>query len=270
MNETAKPPIKDHIIVEANGDLWVSIKDASDLLGCSERNVWRIAKTNKWQHKKEKSSNKRKTFLLRKDVEKFHKQEQERTALKPLGSPDNPANPDGNVLSDTSDKGLPDNGHKSVNTNMALSGIMSDMDLTKPVPIIVRDFQQIILKLHENKEAIAKRVVFWQTSTFWLASLSVLVCGLLLFYLSDKTKVLAQKEKALNESYASVSLLNNTVGTLSDKMTTMSGQLKTVSDKFGVTQQDLTNAQALLKKKGINFEKTSLEPVSDDASRPKP
>ena len=257
-NTNSKP--SDVIVVDKEGDQWISIKDASDLLGCSERHIWRLISRYRWESKKEKSANKQKAFVLRQAVEKFSQEERSRSPLHKL----NPGLSDHDNADTSAQKPF------SALSDHAKSDVTMPMETLRSFPVLLKEYQASIAQLHKEKETFSRSVVFWKTSVFWLTGLSVLTCALLLFYLSDKSKVLAQKEKALSDSYASVSLLNNTVGTLSDKVAQMSGQLKSVSDKFDVTQQDLDAAQAILKKRGVSFEKTPLEPVSRDTSKSKP
>ena len=85
MSNNATKPDK-VIVVDQEGDQWISIKDASDLLGCSERHIWRLIGKHRWESKKEKSANKQKAFVLRQAVEKFFQEEKARNPLNKLNS----------------------------------------------------------------------------------------------------------------------------------------------------------------------------------------
>src|SRR3990167_8317236 len=67
-------------------ELWITIKDASDLLGISERHTWRIALQNAWSTQKLVNQDRRKTYILRSDVEKFYRADKERQRLEQLKS----------------------------------------------------------------------------------------------------------------------------------------------------------------------------------------
>ncbi len=68
-------------------ELWITIKDVSDLLGISERHTWRIALQNVWKTQKQLNKDRKKTYILRSDVEKYHNAERERQKLEQLKSP---------------------------------------------------------------------------------------------------------------------------------------------------------------------------------------
>ena len=65
-------------------ELWITIKDASDLLGISERHTWRILLENAWKTQKLLNEDRKKTYVLRSDVERYYKAEQERQKLEQL------------------------------------------------------------------------------------------------------------------------------------------------------------------------------------------
>jgi len=102
---------RDQLVVDIDGTQWISIKDASDKMGCSERHAWRIASEKKWQSKKQHSGNRLKTYVLQADVNAF-KNEISRVPADSLkstaSSSDNPDMSDKNKNSDTSDKPLSD------------------------------------------------------------------------------------------------------------------------------------------------------------------
>ena len=70
------PDVINHIENTETGkaELWITIKDASDLLGISERHTWRILLENGWKTKKLQNKDRKKTYVLRLVVEKTYKE----------------------------------------------------------------------------------------------------------------------------------------------------------------------------------------------------
>lgn len=58
-------------INQEDGQLWVTIRDASNLLGISERHAWNVITARGFQTKKLLNSHRKKTYVLRSDIEKF-------------------------------------------------------------------------------------------------------------------------------------------------------------------------------------------------------
>ncbi|MBU4205201.1 hypothetical protein KKH26_03460 [Patescibacteria group bacterium] len=135
-------------------ELWITIKDASDLLGISERHTWRIALQNAWKTQKLLNNDRKKTYILRADVEKYYQAERERQRLEQLRSSDNPA---------TSDIGVFD---KSDIKNKPKSDI-------KNLPILLSDYRNMMVDLQKKQEQLIKNATLWKTTAIWLTILAV-------------------------------------------------------------------------------------------------
>ena len=235
---------KDTIIVNDVGtdkeEIWITIKDASDLLGYSERHTWRIAQTNGWKTKKELNQLKRKTFVSRKDVEAFYNKERERRPLETLDKSDKPAMPDKNPILDMSGK--------------AMSDKFPALDSQKALPALLSEYKKSFSELQENKAQLLQKVTFWKTSLFWLIALTIITGGVFLYVLSDKVNILSEQKEALNNQKSLISLLNSNISNLSDKLSSMSDNVGSMSDKVTETQNnlDIINEQIIEKDKWIN------------------
>lgn len=235
---------KDTIIVNDVGtgreEIWITIKDASDLLGYSERHTWRIAQTNGWKTKKELNQLKRKTFVSRKDVEAFYNKERERHPLETLDKSDKPAMPDKNSILDMSGK--------------AMSDKFPALNSQETLPVLLSEYKKSFSELQENKAQLLQKVTFWKTSLFWLIALSVITGSSLLYTLSDKIYTLSEQKEALNNQKSLISLLNSNISDLSDKLSSMSDNVEDMSGKVTETRNNLNiaNEQIAEKNKWIN------------------
>ena len=232
---------KDHIIVDKAGDHWISVKDASDLLGCSERHVWRLALQHGWETKKEKSEKKRKTYVLRSAVVLFYEKERARHPLSPLSNSDNPDMSDKKSLSD-----MPDIARSDLRplSDAPLSDLILAPEMRKSLPALLEDYA----KTKSREAVLIKRVALWQSSTFWLGVLAVAICGFLSYILSDfgkrlsvKETLLSEKEEALVASNTALVSLNATASSLSDKVLLM-------SDKVDLLNTQLRNSRSWINK----------------------
>lgn len=239
-----KKPNKDTIIINDVGtdkeEIWITIKDASDLLGYSERHTWRIAQTNDWTTKKELNQLKRKTFVSRKDVEFFYNKERERQPLETLNKSAKSALPDKNSIFDMSGK--------------AMSDKFPALDSQSTLPALLSEYKKSFSELQENKAKLLQKVTLWKTSLFWLIALTVVTGSVLVYILSDKTHILSEQKEALNSQKSLISLLNSNLSGLSDKLSSMSDNVKSMSDKVLETQNNLViaNEQIAEKNKWIN------------------
>lgn len=247
---------KDTVIVNDVGtdkeEIWITIKDASDLLGYSERHTWRIAQTNDWKTKKELNQLKRKTFVSRKDVELFYNKEHERQPMDTLSKSDKPAMPDKNTILDMS--------------GIAMSDKISTMNSQNALPAMLLEYKKSFSKLQENKAKLLQKVTFWKTSLFWLIALAVIAGSFLLYTLSDKIHTLSEQKEALNTQKSLISLLNSNISDLSDKLSSMSDNVENMSDKVTKTQNnlDIANEQIAEKNKWISeLKKYEPRPKSD-------
>ena len=182
-------------------ELWITIKDASDLLGISERHTWRIALQNAWKTQKLLNNDRKKTYILRADVEKYYQAERERQRLEQLRSSDNPA---------TSDIGVFD---KSDIKNKPKSDI-------KNLPILLSDYRNMMADLQKKQEQLIKNAVLWRTTAIWLTVLAVFISGFLGFFLYDSRKMMSDIKKEMT----------GRINDLSDKAETAQKELLTAKD----------------------------------------
>jgi len=186
-------------------ELWITIKDASDLLGVSERHAWRIALQNAWKTQKLVNQDRKKTYLLRSDVEKYYNPERERQKLEQLKSPDT-----SDITSDMSGIGefdISDKKNKS----------MSD---TKNLPILLSDYRNMMADLQKKQGQLIKNATLWKTTAIWLSILAVFVGGFLGFFLYDSRKMMSDIK---NE-------MSTRINDLSDKTTEAQKELLTAKD----------------------------------------
>jgi len=182
-------------------ELWITIKDASDLLGISERHTWRIALQNAWKTQKLLNNDRKKTYILRADVEKYYQAERERQKLEQLRSSDIPA---------TSDIGVFD---KSDIKNKPKSDI-------KNLPILLSDYRNMMADLQKKHDQLIKNATLWKTTAIWLTILAVFIGGFLGFFLYDSRKMMSDIKKEMSDR----------INDLSDKATEAQKELLTAKD----------------------------------------
>jgi len=182
-------------------ELWITIKDASDLLGISERHTWRIALQNAWKTQKLLNNDRKKTYILRADVEKYYQAERERQRLEQLRSPD---------TSDTSDIGVFD---KSDIKNKPKSDI-------KNLPILLSDYRNMMVELQKKQEQLIKNATLWKTTAIWLTVLAVFIGGFLGFSLYDSRKMMSDIKREMSDR----------INDLSDKATEAQKELSSTKD----------------------------------------
>lgn len=227
------PDVINHIENTETGkaELWITIKDASDLLGISERHTWRILLQNGWKTKKLPNKDRKKTYVLRADVEKYYKAEQERQRLEQLKSLPSSDIPD---TSDKSDKvGLFD-------MSDIVKKPMSDI---KNLPVLASDYRNTLAELQKRHERLLADAVRWKTSTIWLAVLAVFISGVLGFFLYDTKKAMSDNKKE------------------------MSDRIKDLSDKADMAQKELSSAKETLFQKEIlinNLEQSTLQEKKEE------
>jgi len=182
-------------------ELWITIKDASDLLGISERHTWRIALQNAWKTQKLLNNDRKKTYILRADVEKYYQAERERQRLEQLRSSDIPA---------TSDIGVFD---KSDIKNKSKSDI-------KNLPILLSDYRNMMVDLQKKQEQLIKNATLWKTTAIWLTILAVFIGGFLGFFLYDSRKMMSDIKREASER----------INDLSDKVTEAQKELSSTKE----------------------------------------
>ena len=193
-------------------ELWITIKDASDLLGISERHTWRIALQNAWKTQKLVNQDRKKTYILRSDVEKFYMSDKERRRLEQLKSSGM-----SDISSDKSDIGefdIPDIKNK----------LKSDI---KNLPILLSDYRNMTAELQKKQEQLIKNATLWRTTAIWLTVLAVFISGFLGFFLYDSRKM------------------------MSDIKNEMTGRINYLSDKAEIAQKALLTAKDVLFQKEI-------------------
>ncbi|MCG2713381.1 MAG: hypothetical protein L6308_00835 [Candidatus Omnitrophica bacterium] len=189
-------------------ELWITIKDASDLLGISERHTWRIALQNAWKTQKLLNQDRKKTYILRADVEKYYQTERERQKLEQLKSPPPIDTPD---ISDKPDKiGVFD---KSDSKNKPKSDI-------KNLPILLSDYRNMLMELQKKQEQLIKNATLWKTTAIWLTILAVFISGFLGFFSYDSRKMMSDIKKEMSSR----------INVLSDKATEVQKELSNTKD----------------------------------------
>ncbi len=193
---------------------WITIKDASDLLGISERHAWNIITSRGFQTKKLLNHHRKKTYVLRADIEQFHKAEQERQKLEALKAPTLSA------ISEKSEKTgefeISESGHASLSE----SGL-SISDKAKTIPALLRDMQTKQVELH-------KGIVKWRVTAFWISVLGFVLAGMLYLSLNEVKKSLSESQTYLSESQKSLSAMSERVFMISERE---KGEIKDLNDK---------------------------------------
>ncbi len=189
-------------------ELWITIKDASDLLGISERHTWRIALQNVWKTQKQLNKDRKKTYILRSDVEKYHNAERERQRLEQLKSP---------PPSDTTD----------ISDKSAKIGVLDKSDIknkpmsdTKNLPILMSDYRNMLMEQQNKQEQLIKNATLWKTTAIWLSILAVFISSFLGFSLYDSRKMMSDIKREASER----------IKDLSDKATETQKELLTTKD----------------------------------------
>lgn len=200
-------------------ELWITIKDASDLLGISERHTWRIALQNAWKTQKLLNNDRKKTYILRADVEKYYQDERERQKLEQL-IPPSPSD-----TSDISDK--TDNLNVSDKTDIK-NKPKSDI---KNLPILLSDYRNMMMDLQKKQEQLIRSATLWKTTAIWLTILAVFIGGFLGFSLYDSRKMMSDIRKE------------------------MTGRINDLSDKTTKAQKELLTAKDALFQKEIQINK---------------
>lgn len=208
------PDIINHIENTETGkaDLWISVKDASDLLAISERHTWRLALRNAWKTQKLLNQDRKKTYLLRADVEKFHVSGHERQKLEQLKP---------SVMSDIHID-MSDIGEFDISD--IKNKPMSDI---KNLPILMSDYRNILVDLQKKQERLISDAVRWKTSAIWLTVLAVFIGGFMGLFLYDAKKM------------------------MSDNKREMSDRINDLSDKVTEAQKELSSAKEALFQKEI-------------------
>jgi hypothetical protein len=196
-------------------ELWITIKDASDLLGISERHTWRILLENAWKTQKLLNEDRKKTYVLRSNVEKYYQAERERQKLEELNSPPSSDTPDIHAKTDKVSEF-----DKSDIKNKPKSDI-------KNLPILLSDYRNMMADLQKKQEQLIKNATLWRTTAIWLTVLAVFIGGFLGFFLYDSRKMMSDIKKE------------------------MTGRINDLSDKADTAQKELLSAKDTLFQKEI-------------------
>jgi len=205
-------------------ELWITIKDASDLLGISERHTWRILLENAWKTQKLLNEDRKKTYVLRSDVEKYYKAEQERQKLEQLRSSSD--------ISDKTDKIVEFD--KSDIKNKPKSDI-------KNLPILLSDYRNMMTDLQKKQEQLIKNATLWKTTAIWLTVLAVFIGGFLGFFLYDSRKMMSDIKKEMTDR----------INDLSDKAETTQKELLTAKDALFQKEIWITKLEQTIPKEKI-------------------
>jgi len=172
-------------------ELWVTIKDASDMLGISERHTWNVVLDNGFQRKKLLNKSRKKTYVLSVDIEKFRKGDSERQRLAALKS---------SSLSEMSEK----KGEFEMSESDKASLSESRMALSERA-FKAGGIPALLSEMQNKQEILLKDLTKWRVTTFWVSVLGVVVAGFLYLYLADTKKVLSESRMALSESQKALS-----------------------------------------------------------------
>jgi hypothetical protein len=201
---------------------WITIKDASDLLGTSERHTWRIVQDNHFKTQKMLNQDRKKTYVLREDVEKFYHAEKERHRLEELKR---------TPISDKSD--IHDMSDIKGKFDMSDIGKASMSDIGK-MPILMSDYRNILLELQKQQTQLIKREAVWRITTICVTVSTIAICSVAGLYIFDSRKAMSDIKTEM-----------------SDIRRTMSDKEKAMSDIITKAQTDLTETKDALYKRDL-------------------
>lgn len=202
-------------------ELWITIKDASDLLSISERHAWNIITEHAFATKKMLNQSRKKTYVKRADIEKYHQDEQERQrleALKPSPSPEK---------SEMSEKSPQFEMSESGKIPLSESGAALS-ERAKSLPALLKEYQT-------RQETLQKEVVKYRVTVLWVSILGVVIAVMLGLYLKDTKTALSESQRAISEKDKSLSESQKALSEMSEKALMLSERekeaLKSLSDK---------------------------------------
>ena len=234
----------DTINIDKNNATWITVKDASDLLGVSETHTWRLAKKNDWQTRKQLSDDRKKSYFLLKDIEQYHKGEQERQRLAklPLSNISDKSNiSNKSDIKHNSDLSNIENDPMS-NIDKAMSDINRPMSDIKNLPILLSDYRKMVMDFQKRQEEMTKAVERWRTTTYWLIVVMLLCVSGLGYYLYDTKKAMSDIKTEM-----------------SNKVNSMSDRINTMSDKVIEAQAELLKAKDELSKRATPQEQATQQ-----------
>ncbi|PIW68422.1 MAG: hypothetical protein COW10_02625, partial [Candidatus Omnitrophica bacterium CG12_big_fil_rev_8_21_14_0_65_42_8] len=149
---------------------------------------------NGFQRKKLLNQSRKKTYVLRADIEKFYKEDQERQRLGALKSPS---------LSEISEKSekrgefeISESGRPSLSESQIA---LSERDFK------VKGLPALLSEMQKKQELLLKDAVTWKVTAIWISILGLVIVGLFYLYLTDTKRVLSERERALSESQKTLS-----------------------------------------------------------------
>lgn len=174
-----------------DGENWITVKDASDLLGFSERHAWNFIKKHAIETKKELNKSRKVTYIRRKDIEKYAKEDDKRKKLGRLKD---------KALSEMSERDEKSYFEMSESQDKALS-----------------ERRVALPALFQKQEQLVKKAVKWRIIAVWLTLFMVTLSAGFYLLLKDRDKALSEREKALSESQEALSEMRNRAFTLSER-----------------------------------------------------
>ncbi len=195
------------IINQLDNDQWITIKDASDLLGISERHAWNIITGQRFKTKKLLNHSRKKSYVLRSDIEKFHKAEQERQKLEALPLSE---------ISELSEKtGEFEISELSERSKKSLS------EGAKTLPALLKE-------MHNREVKLQKDVVKWRVTAICVSTSGLVIAGMIYFSLNEVKTALSESQTSLSESQKSLSAMSERVFMISEREKT---EVKDLNDK---------------------------------------
>jgi len=229
------------IINHTESGNWITIKDASDLLGVSERHAWNIITKKGIETKKLLNKHRKKTYVLQADIEQYHRDEQERQRLEAL-KPD--------PLSEMSER----------NSEIEMSERLSESQrplsesglalINKPKALL-----EMVRSVQTENKSLHKRVVKWRVTSFWLGVLGVIVVLMMIYYITDISKALSEMSETLSERDRAISESQKALSEMSERALTLSEREKQALSNLyeqGIYTKELENRITELEKGQTN------------------
>lgn len=204
-------------------ELWITIKDASDLLGISERHAWNIISEKAFFTKKLLNQSRKKTYVKRADIEKYHKDEQERQRLEALKTPS------------FSEKSEIYEKKAEIEMSERASKLLSESQTA--LSERAKPYLDLINDLRTKQEALQKGLVKWKVTSLWAGILGLVIAGMLGLYLvdvrtalSESQEAISERDKHLSESQKALFEMSETALSLSEREKEALVYIKTLED----------------------------------------
>jgi peptidoglycan hydrolase CwlO-like protein len=105
------------------------------------------------------------------------------------------------------------------------------------------DYKQLVLAYKTKHAELVKVLAFWKTSVIWLAIFTIGISAMVIFFLADTKRSLAESNKNIN-------VLNNKLGVISNRLDSAQQELK-------VTKEELEKKEMLIRQLEKNMSTTS-------------